>query len=174
LLLDEPLWPLDGLIWLDMQRLIETLWLKTGFTAVRVAHDVNKAAMFADRVHVINEGRISQDQITDLKRCRQPGSALARNESATLRQILPGAAADLAGGCLGGRHCFPAFLAVPLEPDPPLAKAAQPVANARQQNHRRLACGRMPVTADPFRPKELPPCSRRVSPPNRIFPPCAR
>jgi ABC-type nitrate/sulfonate/bicarbonate transport system ATPase subunit len=28
LLLDEPLWPLDGLIWLDMQRLIETLWLK--------------------------------------------------------------------------------------------------------------------------------------------------
>jgi sulfonate transport system ATP-binding protein len=91
ILLDEPLGALDALTRLDMQRLIETLWLESGFTAVLVTHDVNEAAMIADRVLVIDEGRISLDQTIDLPRPRQPGPALARYEDVILRQILHGA-----------------------------------------------------------------------------------
>ena len=101
ILLDEPLGALDALTRLDMQRLIETLWLQTGFTAVLVTHDVNEAAMIADRVLVIDEGRISLDQTIDLQRPRQPGSALARYEDTILRQILHGPAApEFAAGVM--------------------------------------------------------------------------
>jgi sulfonate transport system ATP-binding protein len=41
-LLDEPLGALDALTRLEMQRLIEEIWLRENFTAVLVTHDVEK------------------------------------------------------------------------------------------------------------------------------------
>ncbi|WP_145378245.1 ATP-binding cassette domain-containing protein, partial [Staphylococcus epidermidis] len=43
LLLDEPLGALDALTRLEMQRLIESLWLERKFTSILVTHDVEEA-----------------------------------------------------------------------------------------------------------------------------------
>src|SRR4029077_12223267 len=43
LALDEPLGALDALTRIEMQRLLEQLWLSNGFTAILVTHDVTEA-----------------------------------------------------------------------------------------------------------------------------------
>ena len=48
LLLDEPLGALDALTRIEMHRLIEGLWLASGFTALLVTHDVQEAVALAD------------------------------------------------------------------------------------------------------------------------------
>lgn len=75
LLLDEPLGALDALTRIDMQRMIEKLWQAYGFTAILVTHDVAEAVSLADRVVLIEEGRITLDQQITLPRPRNPGSA---------------------------------------------------------------------------------------------------
>ena len=78
LLLDEPLGALDALTRLEMQRLIEGLWQAHGFTALLVTHDVQEAVALADRVVLIEDGRIALDERIDLLRPRshaQPGFA---------------------------------------------------------------------------------------------------
>jgi sulfonate transport system ATP-binding protein len=74
LLLDEPLGALDALTRLEMQTLIEELWLREQFTAVLVTHDVEEAAALADRVLVMEEGRIIAETRTDLPRPRNRSS----------------------------------------------------------------------------------------------------
>ncbi|WP_242040461.1 ATP-binding cassette domain-containing protein [Anabaena subtropica] len=61
LLLDEPLGALDALTRLEMQHLIEDLWQERGFTAFLVTHDVEEAVALADRVIVIEDGRVALD-----------------------------------------------------------------------------------------------------------------
>jgi len=75
LLLDEPLGALDALTRIEMQRLIETLWLRQGFTAVLVTHDVQEALALADRVLVVEGGRMAHDIPVALPRPRERGSA---------------------------------------------------------------------------------------------------
>jgi len=75
LLLDEPLGALDALTRIEMQQLIETQWRAHGFTAVLVTHDVQEALTLADRVILIEEGRITLDLPVDLPRPRARGSA---------------------------------------------------------------------------------------------------
>jgi len=75
LLLDEPLGALDALTRIEMQRLIETLWLRQGFSAILVTHDVQEALALADRVLVIDGGRIAHDIPVPLPRPRERGSA---------------------------------------------------------------------------------------------------
>lgn len=48
LLLDEPLGALDALTRIEMHRLIKGLWLRNGFTALLVTHDVQEAVALAD------------------------------------------------------------------------------------------------------------------------------
>jgi sulfonate transport system ATP-binding protein len=89
LLLDEPLGALDALTRIEMQRLIETLWRKRGFTAVLVTHDVQEAVALADRVLLIEEGRITLDVAVDLPRPRARGSReVAAIESRLLARLL--------------------------------------------------------------------------------------
>ena len=59
LLLDEPFGALDALTRIEMQRLLERIWRDQGFTAVLVTHDVAEAVALADRVLVIEDGRIA-------------------------------------------------------------------------------------------------------------------
>ena len=70
LLLDEPLGALDALTRIEMQRLIESLWEAQQFTAILVTHDVGEAIYLADRVVLIEEGRITLNQPINLARPR--------------------------------------------------------------------------------------------------------
>jgi sulfonate transport system ATP-binding protein len=89
LLLDEPLGALDALTRIEMQQLIESLWLSRGFTAVLVTHDVQEALALADRVVLIEEGRITLDMKVDLPRPRARGNAaFAALEQRLLGRIL--------------------------------------------------------------------------------------
>ncbi|QNN58269.1 ATP-binding cassette domain-containing protein [Diaphorobacter ruginosibacter] len=75
LLLDEPLGALDALTRIEMHRLIEGLWQRHRFTALLVTHDVQEAVALADRVILIEDGRIALDQRIDLPRPRSQGDA---------------------------------------------------------------------------------------------------
>ncbi|MBV5264889.1 ATP-binding cassette domain-containing protein [Pinisolibacter aquiterrae] len=89
LALDEPLGALDALTRIGMQSLLERVWLAQGFTAVLVTHDVGEAIALADRVVMIEEGRVALDVAVDLPRPRRRGSAeAARLEAEILRHLV--------------------------------------------------------------------------------------
>ena len=89
LLLDEPLGALDALTRIEMQQLIEKLWHQHGFTVLLVTHDVSEAVAIADRVILIEDGRIGLDLLVDLPRPRARGShRLAALETQVLNQVL--------------------------------------------------------------------------------------
>jgi sulfonate transport system ATP-binding protein len=89
---DEPLGALDALTRISMQRLLEQVWRDQGFTAILVTHDVSEAVALADRVLVIEDGRIAHDIYIDLPRPRRRGSAdLAALEGSILRELLQSA-----------------------------------------------------------------------------------
>jgi sulfonate transport system ATP-binding protein len=70
LLLDEPLGALDAFTRLEMQRLLENIWLERRFTALLVTHDVQEAVALADRVICLAAGRVSSTVEVDLLRPR--------------------------------------------------------------------------------------------------------
>jgi sulfonate transport system ATP-binding protein len=74
LLLDEPLGALDALTRIEMQRLIENIWQQQGFTALLITHDVEEAVTLADRVILIEGGRVAMDLPIALSRPRQRGN----------------------------------------------------------------------------------------------------
>jgi sulfonate transport system ATP-binding protein len=89
LLLDEPLGALDALTRIEMHRLIESLWRQRGFTALLVTHDVQEAVALADRVILIEDGRIAMDEAIDLPRPRSHGDpTFAALEKRILDRVL--------------------------------------------------------------------------------------
>jgi sulfonate transport system ATP-binding protein len=89
LLLDEPLGALDALTRIEMHRLIEGLWLRLRFTALLVTHDVQEAVALADRVILIEDGRIALDEKITLARPRSQGdAAFAAIEKRILDRVL--------------------------------------------------------------------------------------
>ena len=89
LLLDEPLGALDALTRIEMQRLIESVWRELRFTAVLVTHDVAEAVALADRVLLVEDGRVTLDEPVALARPRQHGSpAFAELEGRVLARVL--------------------------------------------------------------------------------------
>ena len=92
LALDEPLGALDALTRIEMQRLLEQVWLSNGFTAILVTHDVTEAVALADRIALIDQGAIAADIPVALPRPRRRGSAeFARVEEAILERLLTSA-----------------------------------------------------------------------------------
>jgi sulfonate transport system ATP-binding protein len=88
LALDEPLGVLDPLTRITMQGLVERVWQEQGFTALFVTHDVAEAVALADRVIVLDEGRVVLDVDVPQPRPRQRGAAdLAELEGQLLRAI---------------------------------------------------------------------------------------
>jgi sulfonate transport system ATP-binding protein len=89
LALDEPLGALDALTRLGMQKLIEHVFVEQGFTAILVTHDVSEALTLADRIVLIEDGRITLDLPVDLPRPRRRGAVeLAVMEEQILRHLL--------------------------------------------------------------------------------------
>ncbi len=97
LLLDEPLGALDALTRIEMHRLIEGLWQRHRFTALLVTHDVQEAVALADRVILIEDGRIALDERIALARPRSQGdAAFAAIEKRILDRVLQKPSADAA------------------------------------------------------------------------------
>ena len=91
LALDEPLGALDALTRIEMQELLERVWLRQSFTAVLVTHDVAEAVVLADRIVVLDQGRIVLDLDVPLPRPRRHGAPeVARLEARVLAQLLGG------------------------------------------------------------------------------------
>lgn len=89
LALDEPLGALDALTRIDMQAMIERIWRAQGFTAILVTHDVAEAVAMADRILVVEAGRIALDVGVDVPRPRRRGDAdLAALEGRILDHLL--------------------------------------------------------------------------------------
>lgn len=89
LALDEPLGALDALTRIDMQDLIERIWRAQGFTALLVTHDVAEAVALADRILVVEDGRIALDLRVEVPRPRRRGDLdLARLEGRILDHLL--------------------------------------------------------------------------------------
>ena len=88
LALDEPLGALDALTRIEMQGLVERVWGQQGFTSLLVTHDVGEAVALADRIVVLDEGRIALDLPVDVPRPRRKGDpALAALEGRILDRL---------------------------------------------------------------------------------------
>jgi sulfonate transport system ATP-binding protein len=89
LLLDEPLGALDALTRIEMHALIERLWHEHRFTALLVTHDVQEAVALAERILLVESGRIALDRKVDLARPRTRGTAaFAAIEDTILQRVL--------------------------------------------------------------------------------------
>lgn len=88
LLLDEPLGALDALTRIEMQQLIEDLWLERGFTSILVTHDVAEAVTLADRVVLMEDGEVSLDVSIELGRRRERNNDFIYYEKMILSHIM--------------------------------------------------------------------------------------
>jgi NitT/TauT family transport system ATP-binding protein len=70
LLMDEPFGALDYVTRIDLQRLLIDLWQQTHRTIVFVTHDVEEALVLAERIVVMDSGRVVDDLSVPLPRPR--------------------------------------------------------------------------------------------------------
>lgn len=70
LLLDEPFASLDALTRLAMHRLVIQLWQRHGPAVLLVTHDVDEALALADRVLVLEAGRVAAEHVPPATRPR--------------------------------------------------------------------------------------------------------
>jgi sulfate transport system ATP-binding protein len=118
LLLDEPFGALDARVRRDLRRWLRNLHDELGITSLFVTHDQDEALELADRIVVVNEGRIEQVGTPD-EVYRRPASPFVfgfLGEASWLDTTIDGRPArigfrpeelDLARGPLEG-HSFPA------------------------------------------------------------------
>ncbi|MFC7922476.1 ABC transporter ATP-binding protein [Streptomyces cinereoruber] len=92
LLLDEPLSALDAKVRLGLREEIRRLQLDLGITTVFVTHDQEEALSMADRVAVLNAGRLEQCA-TPAELYRRPATAFVASFIGTMNR-LPGRLAD--------------------------------------------------------------------------------
>ncbi|PRY32651.1 ABC transporter ATP-binding protein [Umezawaea tangerina] len=71
LLLDEPFGALDALTRLAMHHLVDQLWRDHRPAVLLVTHDVDEALLLADRILVLDEGRIVAEHRVGLSRPRR-------------------------------------------------------------------------------------------------------
>lgn len=83
LLLDEPFGALDALTRANAQQLVARLWRAHGCAVLLITHDVEEALLLADRVLVMQDGRIAHAVEVNLPRGRDaasPGFGQLRRE----------------------------------------------------------------------------------------------
>ncbi len=71
MLLDEPFSALDALTRVSAQALVNDLWQRHQPAVLLVTHDVEESLLLADRVLIIDEGRIAYDERFDAERPRR-------------------------------------------------------------------------------------------------------
>ena len=150
LLLDEPFGALDAKVRIELRRWLRRLHDDTGLTTVFVTHDQEEALDLADRVVVMNRGRIEQDAVPD-EIYTAPASAFVYDFIGRSNQIsgevrdgrffAPGMSAPLPGdGCAAG----PAILY--LRPHDLTLAESRGALQAKVEDIRRLA-GRVSLEA---------------------------
>lgn len=74
LLLDEPFGALDSLTRTAMQRWLQEMWLKYGWTVLMITHDIREAVYLSDRVIVLSDkpARVRREITVPLARPRDP------------------------------------------------------------------------------------------------------
>src|ERR687893_590815 len=88
LLLDEPFAALDALTRLKTQGLVASLWRAHRPAVLLVTHDVDEALLLADRVMVLDQGRIGFDLHVNLERPRRHSHpAFSTLRSRLLREL---------------------------------------------------------------------------------------
>lgn len=100
LLLDEPFGALDAQVRRDLRRWLRELHEQTGLTTVFVTHDQEEALELADRVAILNRGRIEQLD-TPARVYDTPASPFVYSFVGAVNRI-PGV---LAHGQISGRSC---------------------------------------------------------------------
>ncbi len=75
LLLDEPFAALDALTRISMHQLLRRLCERHHPAVLLVTHDVDEAVLLADRIVVLEQGRLEQDFAVDLPRPRRHDGA---------------------------------------------------------------------------------------------------
>jgi len=93
LLLDEPFAAVDALTRIRMHELVLSLWRAHAPAVLLVTHDVDEAIAMADRVLVLDEGRIAAEERINLARPREGGSEF----QAIRRRLLRHLGVELAG-----------------------------------------------------------------------------
>lgn len=88
LMLDEPFAALDALTRIQMQALVLTLWRKHQCTTLLVTHDVDEALVLADRVLVLEHGKIKVDLPVPLSRPRRHAHPVFEELRSELLQAL--------------------------------------------------------------------------------------
>ncbi|MEW5686958.1 MAG: ABC transporter ATP-binding protein [Pseudomonadota bacterium] len=87
LLLDEPFAALDALTRLRMHDLVLSLWRQHAPAVLLVTHDVDEAIALADRVLVLEQGRIAAEERIDLPRPRANDAAFQDIRSRLLARL---------------------------------------------------------------------------------------
>ena len=88
-----------------MQALIERIWQEKGFAALLATHDVTEAVALADRVIMIEAGRIALDVAVRLARPRvRSEPAFAATEGRILNTLLAGDRVAAAASTRGRLH----------------------------------------------------------------------
>ncbi len=101
LLLDEPLSALDAIVRVHLRQEIKSLQRRLGVTTIMVTHDQEEALSVADRIVVMNHGRIEQVG-TPMQVYRDPASAFVADFVGRVN-ALP-ATLQAGGVQLGGTH----------------------------------------------------------------------
>jgi len=84
LLLDEPFAALDALTRLQMHELVLALWRRHAPAVLLITHDIDEAIALADRVLVLEDGRIVAEERIPAERPRTPDAVLRRRLLARL------------------------------------------------------------------------------------------
>ncbi|MCW2767178.1 MAG: Aliphatic sulfonates import ATP-binding protein SsuB [Nocardioides sp.] len=89
MLLDEPFSALDALTRIEMHQLVIELWRRHSMAILIVTHDVDEALALADRLVVLDEGRIAQSWRIELPRSdRAPSQPeVARTRAEVLKAL---------------------------------------------------------------------------------------
>ncbi|KQV56893.1 MULTISPECIES: ABC transporter ATP-binding protein [unclassified Caulobacter] len=87
LLLDEPFAALDALTRLKMHDLVLSLWREHSPAVLLVTHDVDEAIALADRVLVLDKGRIAAEERITLDRPRAPDARFQAIRRRLLSQL---------------------------------------------------------------------------------------
>ena len=74
LLMDEPFGALDALTRLQLQEELARIWADRPMTVLFITHDITEAIALADRVLIMDRGRLIDDKTIDLARPRQSGA----------------------------------------------------------------------------------------------------
>ena len=146
LLLDEPLSALDAKVRVQLRDEIRRLQLEIGTTTLFVTHDQEEALAVADRVGVMNQGRLEQLAApADLY--AEPGDAVRRGVCRAEQQSAR-AGFGRAGPAVWGRRCRHCRVRSPRAPgwqwcgrrrsrSPPIPRARRPSAPSRSSGRSR-------------------------------------